>query len=728
MDNHATEPRLWAVGLSLTMEHAPAASQRLCSLSGNPSNLVRSRKGSEVQSSESSKNLESGDELPRYTYQPLEEGYMRVLVLEPGTFGTPLSGELVPVRIPSEGYDDDDDEHDKNTDDEGYDDYWDDEDYESNEDNEDYEENEEYEDYEDDESDEDEEESSPSAQYEAISYAWGSAEPSHHITMNGGGVLGITLSLYQALQRFRYDHRQRILWADAVCINQNDKLEKSSQVAQMGQIYTLAQQTLIWLGESAGLDWLAFGVFAVIDDHYHEECERQMSVEDFGCALFDLRQSCLCCPAVPIDNASVAMQLASKAIETLFNRPWFFRLWVVQEYTLSKSNILHCGPHSHDPSACCFWLWNRHCDYGTDVPQPFSSATIAAINRGLPGGVKDARHSADSPLPDLLRSTAFRVCTDARDRIFAIKGLCEAHTWLEAVPDYDIEPRTLFAQIVSKCLIDGGESAPPRYHHASVLIALAPATKISHEELHDLPSWVPNLQCLDHDSCRFIWQRYMIWATIRFQGSLGRIPLELRMYGIMCGAVMHTLQGSQVELVGSIADDPNFFGDLTVFSNRESLCDWLWRCGKFTLEHNDINRMGKAFATALRKQDYEDTIEILIALEAAGREDLSDKQLEIVEACFGDREIYGRQLSSKIGPGRLFSVIQTDTFPQFGWVPADSQQGDELWVLKGCVWPFVLRRIPESDAYQIIGDASFPHLFAIHKDSKYEEQNVVYIR
>jgi hypothetical protein len=37
-------------------------------------------------------------------------------------------------------------------------------------------------------------------------------------------------------------------WYDALCINQEDILERSEQVAKMGSIYENASSVLVWLG------------------------------------------------------------------------------------------------------------------------------------------------------------------------------------------------------------------------------------------------------------------------------------------------------------------------------------------------------------------------------------------------------------------------------------------------------------------------------------------------
>ena len=83
--------------------------------------------------------------------------------------------------------------------------------------------------------------------YEALSYAWGSSETTDYIIVNGGK-LPITANLFWALFHLRLRDEDRILWVDAVCINQNHHREKTHQVQQMGDIYKQADRVIFWLG------------------------------------------------------------------------------------------------------------------------------------------------------------------------------------------------------------------------------------------------------------------------------------------------------------------------------------------------------------------------------------------------------------------------------------------------------------------------------------------------
>ena len=83
--------------------------------------------------------------------------------------------------------------------------------------------------------------------YEAISYAWG--DPANKVNvLCDGKIIMITQNLKDALLRLKLKDRSRIVWADAICIDQNDDVEKGSQVKLMKRIYGNATRVCVWLG------------------------------------------------------------------------------------------------------------------------------------------------------------------------------------------------------------------------------------------------------------------------------------------------------------------------------------------------------------------------------------------------------------------------------------------------------------------------------------------------
>lgn len=82
--------------------------------------------------------------------------------------------------------------------------------------------------------------------YEAISYAWGDPINKVNVLCEKKIIL-VTLNLKNALHQLKLKDRSRILWADAICINQDDNLEKGSQIKLMAKIFGNATRVCIWL-------------------------------------------------------------------------------------------------------------------------------------------------------------------------------------------------------------------------------------------------------------------------------------------------------------------------------------------------------------------------------------------------------------------------------------------------------------------------------------------------
>jgi hypothetical protein len=85
--------------------------------------------------------------------------------------------------------------------------------------------------------------------YEALSYVWGSEADPKFITVDDQK-LAVTQNLYAVLLRLRDYNIPRIIWVDAVCINQGDDKEKEHQIRLLPAIYAKANRVAVWLGEA----------------------------------------------------------------------------------------------------------------------------------------------------------------------------------------------------------------------------------------------------------------------------------------------------------------------------------------------------------------------------------------------------------------------------------------------------------------------------------------------
>jgi hypothetical protein len=84
--------------------------------------------------------------------------------------------------------------------------------------------------------------------YEALSYTWGTKEKTKQIILNGERFM-VTENLHSALHYLRFKNEDRILWIDAICIDQSHIAERNHQVGHMASIYRDADRVLFWLGE-----------------------------------------------------------------------------------------------------------------------------------------------------------------------------------------------------------------------------------------------------------------------------------------------------------------------------------------------------------------------------------------------------------------------------------------------------------------------------------------------
>ena len=154
--------------------------------------------------------------------------------------------------------------------------------------------------------------------YEALSYHWGSGNASLKIKIYTEGFPGtfpIRSNLHAALNQLRLPDRARVLWIDAICINQDDDDERSAQVSLMADIYSKATSVCVWLGEASPDSNLALNFIS-----------RIVKLDEFDSLVADER--------TPQEWA---------ALSSLMRRPWFSRRWVVQEIALATRAILYCG-------------------------------------------------------------------------------------------------------------------------------------------------------------------------------------------------------------------------------------------------------------------------------------------------------------------------------------------------------------------------------------------------
>lgn len=119
--------------------------------------------------------------------------------------------------------------------------------------------------------------------YEALSYVWGECLYYGWISLDGS-FFPVTENLWEALNGLRYADRERVLWIDAICIEQANVRERSEQISRMHSIFTQAS-TKLALGffEMFGLDVgpsVKFPALAHEDEDETDEADMEVKVEE----------------------------------------------------------------------------------------------------------------------------------------------------------------------------------------------------------------------------------------------------------------------------------------------------------------------------------------------------------------------------------------------------------------------------------------------------------------
>ena len=365
--------------------------------------------------------------------------------------------------------------------------------------------------------------------YDAISYTWGDDTSTTSVLCNGES-LKIRTNLFNALP-FIYDSRPeprtRPLWVDAICLNQDDNLEKAIHVPRMGEVYENATRTLIWLGEAADNSDLAMdNVESLTQKLLNVKNPKSLSVHQ-RLANYDLPP--------PNDQKW-------EALKVLQLRPWVFRLWTLQEIVLSEEAVLLCGCKSvpwnalvalHQAAIQAELHTMVKAEADPDTPYKQSQILISHVDFLR----KYRKNKSVITVPTLLTLSADRGYSLPVDRVWALLGLLN-ETYQRYIRDAK--------------LVDYSEAAISNYHETFLSIVkfhIKHDTSLAMQIIEDnvriarnpsLPSWCPD------------------WHTDRGGIPLARWPEALA--GIpgsqfrRIEPFMHVSEDSSLELCGLIVD------------------------------------------------------------------------------------------------------------------------------------------------------------------------------
>lgn len=293
--------------------------------------------------------------------------------------------------------------------------------------------------------------------YEALSYEWGNPGTNTPRIKINGSLVSVRDNLWWALYHLRQIDNVRAVWIDALCINQDDILERNHQVAQMKDIYSQAVRVVVWIGQEQTLEkgLAPYQSETAIAFLYELSIG---SVKDYPYSRHEARRVIFTPHKIKWD-----------ALGMLCRRSYWSRLWIVQELVLASDLLVQCGSSTF-PWQVFSKVWSqlRHPTYR--VRKQYMRTIITSIpfiidtRRNERANSLETEDPIDDPsLVDLLIQFKNSSCSDIRDRIFGLESL-SLGCCRRAVPvDYSLGLVPLCAKLLVHHLtkhssIDGKET------------------------------------------------------------------------------------------------------------------------------------------------------------------------------------------------------------------------------------------------------------------------------
>ena len=181
-------------------------------------------------------------------------------------------------------------------------------------------------------------------EYEALSYTWGTPgpEPRNYIRLDAQH-FKVHENLFAALLRLRRYWKPRLIWIDAICINQEDVREQEQQILLMKQIYGQAQRVVVWLGEPGIGEGLAVQSIMKPGSSLLLTAKIWKTERKFG-LIKGVKNRMSRYMRDEWDSTA----LRKGEVAQLLDRKWWRRVWIIQEVVLARNIVIMCG-RSHVP-------------------------------------------------------------------------------------------------------------------------------------------------------------------------------------------------------------------------------------------------------------------------------------------------------------------------------------------------------------------------------------------
>ena len=273
-------------------------------------------------------------------------------------------------------------------------------------------------------------------QFEALSYTWG--RDVRHTIGCDDGELSIQESLWLALQRLRDSDAVRVIWIDAICISQTDLNERNDQVLLMRRLFHKAVRVVVWLGEESDDSVLAFELIQHLVTSLATPGHSANPLDTTK--VFEAKD--LISAGLP-DHASSAW----KALDSLFWRPWFTRVWVIQEITVARDAMVLCG------SLRCQW---SEVQTTAKLVADHSLTAVTGVDPARAIKLMILANQFRQGLPHLLLKLLSQAqdaySTDGRDKIFALLGIAADAEYSLLKPDYKLPLVEVFTKLTRRLI------------------------------------------------------------------------------------------------------------------------------------------------------------------------------------------------------------------------------------------------------------------------------------
>jgi len=286
--------------------------------------------------------------------------------------------------------------------------------------------------------------------YLALSYCWGDQSQRSDIWICSN-VMSVTNNLQLALRQMRA-FGFTSLWVDALCINQEDREERSAQIVRMPAIYKEASSVVAWLGAAS---------------NGSDKIMRMLNRLEEGTAL-------------PLLHYQSSGMIASRSelatwddLDHFFARPYWTRLWIIQEIATASRVILTCGDRVVEWERMEYLLEQLALEPGSAYAEIHLIPNLHQIRM-------DRMSSRPITLLDCLARSQASQSTDPRDKVFGLLGLAFDRSQYVAEPNYKFSESEL-CQVMT-------ESAIISKRSLDLILLRQPSTA-----LPDLPTW-----CLDY--------------------------------------------------------------------------------------------------------------------------------------------------------------------------------------------------------------------------------------